>query len=862
MEPNPADTGSEPVERKGSVRRAREMLNAGKRPEPAPEPVSTFRTNPAHLTQWPLPNDGLQQIDVANAHARLIVPKGPPPQRPPRPDCPSPSVYSERSVDVVPSPLNIKRPVPSFSQPLPIQHAPRPAIRIPIPPSPSTLAGSTPRASIATEDLFRQSGVSSVGTISLTDLPGTAHSSPTEHVASSAFPLKKAGGLAPPMPAARPTDNRGSSVSPIPEELPDSPTISRELHAPSRPYPPSWCSGPAESEILGTYLEGDSDDSGSQHSLQVAAPALLRQASIGTRGKPALRTIQKPSTNSPVPPSEKTPASARPTTTDTAATAAVLKEIAAGRERNDSMSTVSSGSTHFGTEKAPIMLDLSAEHPALARPYDNNAALRKEVGGLPKAAPTISETRPMGRRPPRLNMTAVRDAEARGSLTSLPDLIRRATKLASNLEHGRTASRNDLLNGGNPRFHQRRNSGSIQSILASFPPPAAVQDGAHSSWPFFFRRSTLHQIHSNEPPKEVDQEKAQPKQTRRCCGMPPWLFGLVCVIIIIIILAAVLIPVCLVVLKHKSSGSDCAKTTPCENGGVSVSSGNVCSCVCANGFTGTRCATAGDASCVTAKINNKSATMGSDLPDLFEGAQQDYSIALDETTIMALFSQNNVSCTTENSLVSFSGISTSSSKSRRAFLPWYDLTESSNSNPLPFAYEQPPPTSATPNLPTQVLAARASIATENGIIFDDTPPTKTGQAATDTATATATATHAATATDVRHPGSQTTSTVTAASSSPTSTAGASSSSNSTTVITSKALNFARISVLYIFQETGTLSAATFAENDLQLYLTNVYTEESKHIHAIDLAPAGLKGNFTLNFDQYQITLPNGNVVGG
>ncbi|PYH44935.1 uncharacterized protein BP01DRAFT_366147 [Aspergillus saccharolyticus JOP 1030-1] len=861
MEPDPEITGSESVERKGSVRRAREMLKAGKRPEHVPEPVPTFRTNPAHMTQWPLPNDGFQQIDVANAHARLIVPKGPPPQRPPRPDCPSPSVYSERSVDAVPSPLNVKRPIPSFSQPLPIQPALRPAIRVPIPPSPSSVAGSTTRASIATEDLFRQSGVSSVGTISLTDLPGTAHPLSTEHGAASGLPLRKAGGLAPPMPALRPDDHRGSSVSPIPEELPDSPTISKELHAPSRPYPPSWCSGPAESEILGTYLDGDSDDSGSQHSVQVAAPALLRQASIGTRGKPALRTIQKSSTNSPVPQMDKTPVSARPTTADTATTEAVLKEIAIGRERNDSLSTVSSGSTHCGTEKAPIMLDLSAEHPTLARSLDQNAALKKEAGGLPKAAPAMSEKRPMARRPPRLDMNAVRDAEARGSLTSLPDLIRRATKLASNLEHGRTASRNDLLNGGNSRFHQRRNSGSIQSILASFPPPAAVQDGAHSSWPFFFRRSTLHQIHTNEPPQAADQEKAQPKQARRCCGMPPWLFGLVCVLIIIIILAAILIPVCLVVLKHKSSGSDCAKSTPCENGGVSVSSGDVCSCVCANGYTGTRCATAGDASCVTATINDKSATMGSDLPDLFEGAQQNYSISLDETTIMALFSQNNVSCTTENSLVSFSGISTSSSKSRRAFLPWYDLTESSNSNPLPFTYEQSPPISATPNLPTQVLVARASIATENGIIYDDTPPTKTGEAGT--ATATATTTHAATATtDVRHPGSQTTSTVTAASSSPTSTADASSSSKTTTVVSSKALNFARISVLYIFQETGTLSAATFAGNDLQLYLTNVYTEESKHIHAVDLSPSGVKGNFTLNFDQYEITLPNGNVVGG
>ena len=43
---------------------------------------------------------------------------------------------------------------------------------------------------------------------------------------------------------------------------------------------------------------------------------------------------------------------------------------------------------------------------------------------------------------------AIIGAEARGSLSSLTDLIRRATKLASNLDHGRTASRADLASAG------------------------------------------------------------------------------------------------------------------------------------------------------------------------------------------------------------------------------------------------------------------------------------------------------------------------------------------------------------------------------------------------------------------------------
>ncbi|KAK0956682.1 hypothetical protein LTS01_022713, partial [Friedmanniomyces endolithicus] len=85
------------------------------------------------------------------------------------------------------------------------------------------------------------------------------------------------------------------------------------------------------------------------------------------------------------------------------------------------------------------------------------------------------------RRPPRLNVDAVRDAEARGSLTSLPDLIMRATRLASNLDRGKTASRlgthwvdgtvEDEKHQSSNSGSDKRRSGSISDMLASFPPP-------------------------------------------------------------------------------------------------------------------------------------------------------------------------------------------------------------------------------------------------------------------------------------------------------------------------------------------------------------------------------------------------------
>jgi hypothetical protein len=110
----------------------------------------------------------------------------------------------------------------------------------------------------------------------------------------------------------------------------------------------------------------------------------------------------------------------------------------------------------ISTASSDSLKGLDPERPPFSQqdpPY--SAGLEKEIGifgALPMAAPTMSDKRPGGRKPPALNMHALRDAEARGSLSSLTDLIRRATKLASNLDHGRTASRADVIGGGEAEF--------------------------------------------------------------------------------------------------------------------------------------------------------------------------------------------------------------------------------------------------------------------------------------------------------------------------------------------------------------------------------------------------------------------------
>ncbi|KAL4783026.1 hypothetical protein BJX76DRAFT_358366 [Aspergillus varians] len=794
---------SEPraAETKGSVRRAREMLEDGRRPRvriPQENTAPPPRVRVPQPNAWPLLGDNNgRRTNMVDSQGRLLVSRGTPPQRPSLHDLPSPSVYSERSVSAVPSPLHVNHPAPSFSQPLTNQQHIHPALR--------------ERGPIANEDMSRKSAASSLASIpSISDFPPPLPSQ------------NKTGDLAPPAPM-RSGINRRSSVSPIPEELPDSPTILNDPYAPSRATAASWNSGQRESDILGAYMDDDSD--GRRGSPEHGEVTLVRQASLGKRGKPSLRTISKPSVATPplVGRNDKT-GTPREQTND-----AGLKEIAAGLAARDSFDSFSSEELSIDPEKPPIVM--REDMNALNSYYKNMSPLDKEAAPLPQRAPTLSEMRPGARRPPRLNLNAVRDAEARGSLTSLSDLIKRATKLATNLDHGRTASRNDLLNVGDGSRHpfgdskRRSVQGSIKDIIASFPNPAATPE-RRSSWPMFWRRSTLQQLNSREQGQaEAHQEKGS-TQRRRCCGIPMWAFITACVILFLIIAAAVLIPIFLVVVPRENgnNGTTCEKSTPCSNGGVSVSSGDVCSCVCVNGFMGSRCTTSGDASCITTEItqNSKSrnATVGDDLPRLFQGSQTNFSIPLDPVTVMALFSQNNVSCTTENALVSFRGL-TSNDNERRALSPDF-----ANTDQLLPGNEEPTPS----YVPTAILPVRREVATKNGILFDSSAADDTSKTAEPSPTSTSKAM-------------------------PTP------SSNSST-ITTEVLDFSRVAVLYILQKTGAFDAAMYSAESIESHLEHSYSNSTNGIFRFDLYPSGVKGNFTLDFSKLTVTDFNGDTVGG
>ncbi|CAI7575537.1 unnamed protein product [Penicillium glandicola] len=805
--------------RKGSVKRARQLLDAGVRPELVPPPQQTRQPpiprNISHQTQWPLPDSGLPQYPINQGQGpRLLaphgLPRGPPPQRPPHPsDLPSPSIYSERGDRASEMSLGSNpRPARSFSQ---LQPPPLAQSRRPIndePASPTSTIDMTPRISIATDDLFRQSVTSS--TPSVPDLPPLPPNLPlSQSRPPQDDPSSRTAGLVAPPNAPRPPRARRSSVSPIAEDV-DS-RFTKCSVASSRAIPSSWGSGPAESEILGAYLDiEDSEDDQHSPGLQEDDSRLVRNASIGKRGKPTMRTIIKSNPVSivdmPVPTQEES-AKGIAVRSHGKGAASQMPHVPS-QLRKTSTTTASSESVKgVDPEKPPFSLhhDLSSD-----------AQLAKELeafGELPKAAPTMSDKRPGGRKPAALNMHALRDAEARGSLSSLSDLIRRATRLASNLDHGRTASRADVLAGGEAEFKagkgtRTRKSGSLSDMLASFPPPGLATPEGRASWPVFFGRSNLRNV---EPLNSNDEETKTPKG-RKMCGMPRKIFIFICIIIFIVVVLAILLPVFLVAVPREKASSTCAAKNPCKNGGVSVSSGTECSCVCSNGYTGSQCNVAGDSSCTSSVIDNGSnATMGSSLPTLFSESKTKFNITLDSVTIMALFSMNNVSCKTENALVAFSDVTTDTSNTRRS---------------VQLIADSIPSVSKTS--PTTVLAVRSE-ATVNGILYDDS---ESSASATTTSSPTQTQSATTSATEISYQSSST----------------ASASTSTATSVPEEVIGFSRVAVLYILQKTGSLDTAVSSEEDIQGYLVDSYVNATH--------PAMSVGWFNVDFENLTITLPN------
>lgn len=431
--------------------------------------------------------------------------------------------------------------------------------------------------------------------------------------------------------------------------------------------------------------------------------------------------------------------------------------------------------------------------------------------------PGMSSRIPLEKRPPKLNISAVREAEARGSMTSLSDLIKRATKLASNLDRGRTASRLghlDMFGSSEKLPNTRVRDSTYSDIMAAFPPPA---DGAGTPggnrpttmWPdanrqFMASKSTLG-LHGD----------GNGKPRRQCCGLSPPIFAMILILVVLLVAAAVLVPVFLLVIipkQHKSVNlHDCTSSHSCQNGGVSVVLSDTCACVCVDGFTGSTCSIANAPECATASLMDGSntytnATVGTSVLPILQQTQKLFGLPLDLTTILSTFASNNLSCASENSLVEFGS---SATRSRRFVI-------------VPSLQENRP----------SVALARRQDATQsaNGIVF-----------ATSSATSTAPAVSAFTA-----------------SASSTTLASATSSSIGpikTSSATEQQREFAAAVVLFVLQ-SNEVSVAVGASQAIGAYFDSSTTGNAT------VEVVGGSQRIDANFDKLEITFANGTSIGG
>ncbi|MCJ1464233.1 hypothetical protein MMC07_002846 [Pseudocyphellaria aurata] len=443
----------------------------------------------------------------------------------------------------------------------------------------------------------------------------------------------------------------------------------------------------------------------------------------------------------------------------------------------------------------------------------------------------------VARRPPPLNLSLTKEGE-RASQTSLPELIRRATKLAANLDRTRAS----IWAGSN----KSSRAGSISDILAAFPSPSLATPPSIRWPPSSVTKSSTTKGEALPPPASTHDGTLHKSHARKCCGMPVWIFVLLLAIVVLLIAAAIVIPITLIVLPRVHHGApslaSCKEKALCGNGGTNIVVDNACGCVCANGFTGSACVNPPKESCIFADLKvgegnavYQNATVGSGIPRLFSGARSNFSIVLDSTTILSRFSATNLSCAEENLLVTFDGKAQRRSLPMQFVMPNVDLVEKPRSAT---------PQNPTPTIALQRLAPRADsladfppsdVATSNGIIV----------AAPSTAVPEAFPTPSQV---IANP----TGTTTKPSSTPSSTP-SSPGELTSNGIPIRAFEFARVAVLLIFQETN-LNTAVLANQRLRVALDNPKTWNLSATYATDA--------MLVDFAKFTVNLGNGTVVGG
>lgn len=421
--------------------------------------------------------------------------------------------------------------------------------------------------------------------------------------------------------------------------------------------------GRVDERLENTFLDDPSDESNHNtfdpdSDIALISPGLVRQVSLGRKGKPSQVLVRS---------SHGSAAKSISPESSSEAITPTMRESAAAP------------SSHVGYEPRtsafafPLNTAVSSEHGA---PNSNLSSARsvspltpvveKILGGLEKggALPRGVSAPPVQDAPsatPRSGATTAQNREDRVSTTSLVDLIRRAGKVRTNLDRGKTASRLNMLDMFGSKENLKRfekgdrgsMSDSVNSGMIGWLPQAYGGAG-HPAY-------TEKALEEGHPSRRAIKEKVRRDRRKRCCGMPQWLFALLVVLIVICLAAAIIVPVELLVVPHQGDGTgatlaNCPATNGCLNDGVSVVFNGTCSCACAHGFTGKTCQQQPDSACGSTTVPDilGNVTMGSNVTNLI-GRASKFNIPLNATALVAAFSHAGLSCSDENALVQLSG---------------------------------------------------------------------------------------------------------------------------------------------------------------------------------------------------------------
>lgn len=371
-------------------------------------------------------------------------------------------------------------------------------------------------------------------------------------------------------------------------------------------------------------------------------------------------------------------------------------------------------------------------------------------------------------------------------------------------------------------YYDERHRSGLSDMLAAFPPPAQAQSrtGVRQS----IRESVLSwplpplngRDGSGSPRSDPLSGSATPdsqKKGRRCCGLPLWVP--LALVMLILVAAAVIIPIEFFVIRKQNTSTNntaaaeqqCQNQLTCQNGGSNVVTNGICSCICTNGFTGLDCSTADTVGCTTTTIagdtNISNVTLGNAIPRLLTQASTNFSITLSETSILSKLNAGNLSCSSQNALVTFDGQNTRSGAAS-------DVVVSSNSAG-----------SIAQNV-VEAVALNENVATVTVMTGLSFTTTLTLAGGVTSLPPTTTVTITKTLTSSFEPSSTlltTSTTALTSSTATTATAIPATTSAAAFTVTEEVLDFARVGVLLVLQQDS-LSEATTAQTSLQNFFSS------------------------------------------